>query len=125
PVEGIPVPIRVQTQPRRSTHLDQRQRPRQLGQQRQQGCTSAHFVGLGTALHHYRAHLLPVLHQPRAKTLPAIHRPTQEPHRAQQQVGLTLVTWGQGRQQSQDRKSTRLNSSHVSSSYAVFCLKKI
>src|SRR5699024_5104881 len=25
---------------------------------------------------------------------------------------------------SQDRKSTRLNSSHVSSSYAVFCLKK-
>src|SRR5699024_12533092 len=24
----------------------------------------------------------------------------------------------------QDRKSTRLNSSHVSSSYAVFCLKK-
>src|SRR5699024_12796460 len=24
-----------------------------------------------------------------------------------------------------DRKSTRLNSSHVSSSYAVFCLKKI
>src|SRR5699024_186500 len=26
--------------------------------------------------------------------------------------------------QSQDRKSTRLNSSHVSISYAVFCLKK-
>src|SRR5699024_12451650 len=26
--------------------------------------------------------------------------------------------------QSEDRKSTRLNSSHVSSSYAVFCLKK-
>src|SRR5699024_11993187 len=25
---------------------------------------------------------------------------------------------------SQDRKSTRLNSSHVSNSYAVFCLKK-
>src|SRR5699024_12079227 len=25
---------------------------------------------------------------------------------------------------SEDRKSTRLNSSHVSSSYAVFCLKK-
>src|SRR5699024_12455528 len=25
----------------------------------------------------------------------------------------------------EDRKSTRLNSSHVSSSYAVFCLKKI
>src|SRR5438067_13461014 len=28
--------------------------------------------------------------------------------------------WGPGR----DRKSTRLNSSHVSISYAVFCLKK-
>src|SRR5207249_8097629 len=27
-------------------------------------------------------------------------------------------------EQSQDRKSTRLNSSHVSISYAVFCLKK-
>src|SRR5699024_12523737 len=28
------------------------------------------------------------------------------------------------RNQTTDRKSTRLNSSHVSSSYAVFCLKK-
>src|SRR5699024_12035550 len=28
------------------------------------------------------------------------------------------------RQSAQDRKSTRLNSSHVSISYAVFCLKK-
>src|SRR5690348_18038483 len=28
------------------------------------------------------------------------------------------------RQQTQDRKSTRLNSSHPSISYAVFCLKK-
>src|SRR5437868_11885365 len=33
--------------------------------------------------------------------------------------GLTLTT---GRKK--DRKSTRLNSSHVSTSYAVFCLKK-
>src|SRR5207249_9225582 len=30
----------------------------------------------------------------------------------------------QGRGATPDRKSTRLNSSHVSSSYAVFCLKK-
>src|SRR5207249_11582319 len=30
----------------------------------------------------------------------------------------------QKRQMDQDRKSTRLNSSHVSISYAVFCLKK-
>src|SRR5438477_4945840 len=28
------------------------------------------------------------------------------------------------REQSRDRKSTRLNSSHMSISYAVFCLKK-
>src|SRR5438477_7223098 len=28
------------------------------------------------------------------------------------------------RAEEQDRKSTRLNSSHMSSSYAVFCLKK-
>src|SRR5690625_6742931 len=33
--------------------------------------------------------------------------------------GLTF--WGAARQ---DRKSTRLNSSHVAISYAVFCLKK-
>src|SRR5438067_7212829 len=31
---------------------------------------------------------------------------------------------GEACYQSQDRKSTRLNSSHVSISYAVFCLKK-
>src|SRR5690606_40892452 len=30
----------------------------------------------------------------------------------------------QARQRTQDRKSTRLNSSHVKISYAVFCLKK-
>src|SRR5690349_22236174 len=30
----------------------------------------------------------------------------------------------QGRRARQDRKSTRLNSSHVEISYAVFCLKK-
>src|SRR5438477_3083272 len=29
-----------------------------------------------------------------------------------------------GRRDSRDRKSTRLNSSHMSISYAVFCLKK-
>src|SRR5690625_6822224 len=33
---------------------------------------------------------------------------------------LTLIQ----SQQLRDRKSTRLNSSHVASSYAVFCLKK-
>src|SRR5438477_5825532 len=34
--------------------------------------------------------------------------------------GTVLVTSAVG----QDRKSTRLNSSHMSKSYAVFCLKK-
>src|SRR5699024_3933477 len=39
---------------------------------------------------------------------------------------LVLVATGGGKAEAvhQDRKSTRLNSSHVSSSYAVFCLKK-
>src|SRR3712207_8195073 len=32
--------------------------------------------------------------------------------------------WLGRRRQSQDRKSTRLNSSHANISYAVFCLKK-
>src|SRR5699024_4082193 len=35
-------------------------------------------------------------------------------------ISQQLNLWSQGG----DRKSTRLNSSHVSSSYAVFCLKK-
>src|SRR5207249_10265520 len=37
---------------------------------------------------------------------------------------LARPAWRRGHQQLQDRKSTRLNSSHVSISYAVFCLKK-
>src|SRR5438067_3174688 len=37
--------------------------------------------------------------------------------------GEIVLSRGTGRAQ-QDRKSTRLNSSHVSISYAVFCLKK-
>src|SRR5690625_1139442 len=32
--------------------------------------------------------------------------------------------WGWGSSSTLDRKSTRLNSSHVAISYAVFCLKK-
>src|SRR5439155_24202912 len=37
-------------------------------------------------------------------------------------LGQNLVGWCRPR--SKDRKSTRLNSSHVAISYAVFCLKK-
>src|SRR5437660_9274706 len=35
-----------------------------------------------------------------------------------------IVVSGLGHGQPRDRKSTRLNSSHVAISYAVFCLKK-
>src|SRR5207249_10365805 len=38
--------------------------------------------------------------------------------------GLELCGHSNGLRTSRDRKSTRLNSSHVSISYAVFCLKK-
>src|SRR3712207_6999094 len=42
---------------------------------------------------------------------------------AQRHQGGAEVAVG-GRQLRQDRKSTRLNSSHANISYAVFCLKK-
>src|SRR3989442_4992543 len=38
--------------------------------------------------------------------------------------GIRNRWWSGSRTLSQDRKSTRLNSSHVRISYAVFCLKK-
>src|SRR3712207_9409377 len=41
-----------------------------------------------------------------------------------EQVGAGLVDVGQPDDVGQDRKSTRLNSSHANISYAVFCLKK-
>src|SRR5580704_1205282 len=44
-----------------------------------------------------------------------------ERHHPQQRIGDTLAG---GQHHAQDRKSTRLNSSHPSISYAVFCLKK-
>src|SRR5690625_6048327 len=40
-------------------------------------------------------------------------------------LAVALMPGHEGaQQQAQDRKSTRLNSSHVAISYAVFCLKK-
>src|SRR5947199_5951439 len=39
-------------------------------------------------------------------------------------VRLAAAARHQGQDQGQDRKSTRLNSSHLGISYAVFCLKK-
>src|SRR5690606_40316032 len=38
--------------------------------------------------------------------------------------GVGVVVGGSHREAVEDRKSTRLNSSHVKTSYAVFCLKK-
>src|SRR5579885_3827843 len=40
------------------------------------------------------------------------------------QFSCCCPRWVGAQQHRQDRKSTRLNSSHVSISYAVFCLKK-
>src|SRR5438067_6116747 len=49
-------------------------------------------------------------------------RPAEISHAADYiQLGWTFFN---GEEQNPDRKSTRLNSSHVSISYAVFCLKK-
>src|SRR5438874_3986608 len=38
--------------------------------------------------------------------------------------GIYAGMWARQQEAAQDRKSTRLNSSHVEISYAVFCLKK-
>src|SRR4051812_49667904 len=48
-----------------------------------------------------------------------------DPDRSQNVLYLgDISTWGALVGALQDRKSTRLNSSHMSISYAVFCLKK-
>src|SRR3712207_7734271 len=58
---------------------------------------------------------------------PAARRKTRSgrgsPTRRTSDVLLPVVVHGQG-VVGQDRKSTRLNSSHANISYAVFCLKK-
>src|SRR3712207_7108015 len=41
-----------------------------------------------------------------------------------QAVDGSIIAGETGHNQDQDRKSTRLNSSHANISYAVFCLKK-
>src|SRR4051794_41493934 len=70
---------------------------------------------------------LPILARPDAEARQHLHqggvglqRLTEAPH---EQLVLLVVgqRLGQG---DEDRKSTRLNSSHPSISYAVFCLKK-
>src|SRR5699024_12147135 len=79
-----------------------------------------HNIGLRLALHRAQVSVVPNLqqfiasgrtqcHGGQALLCPLLHM-------AGEPGGIT----GRGR----DRKSTRLNSSHVSISYAVFCLKK-
>src|SRR2546429_5052921 len=57
-----------------------------------------------------------------AKTIP-IHERLQIDFRAEAFNIFNRVRFGTGATQLQDRKSTRLNSSHGYISYAVFCLK--
>src|SRR5947209_14223515 len=56
----------------------------------------------------------------RAEILPAVRRAAVEQRAVTglEQVAVAVVVQGE------DRKSTRLNSSHANISYAVFCLKK-
>src|SRR5437870_8729600 len=62
----------------------------------------------------------------RAPDEPIVQSPTKpnametQSHATSQSASLSAQAAGSG----QDRKSTRLNSSHVAISYAVFCLKK-
>src|SRR5207249_8395570 len=54
---------------------------------------------------------------------PAARR-SRHPHLAGRRQAGRVCKKNSGQQGQGDRKSTRLNSSHVSISYAVFCLKK-
>src|SRR2546430_6731155 len=61
----------------------------------------------------------------------AVHESDSQPRKSAQQVGERLQVKAAidkklrtGQLRGQDRKSTRLNSSHSQISYAVFCLKK-
>src|SRR5207249_11501749 len=72
-----------------------------------------HVLGLARGISHHQGGDRPVPDQ-RGPVLPHAGRPLR---RAMGGLGDELPDH-------QDRKSTRLNSSHVSISYAVFCLKK-
>src|SRR5699024_12394667 len=61
--------------------------------------------------------------RPPGKILPLHHDPAVE-RVAPELAGPGKIIGRAARHPQRDRKSTRLNSSHVSISYAVFCLKK-
>src|SRR3989442_10653487 len=65
--------------------------------------------------------------EPCAREAPALERLSLTPlarGRAGQRVAPVDPDDAPARERGEDRKSTRLNSSHVRISYAVFCLKK-
>src|SRR5690606_40578551 len=68
--------------------------------------------------HREEPHGLRCIRRPRRHRRPAAH------HRHGVEAGQAPVRGGERRRRDRDRKSTRLNSSHVKISYAVFCLKK-
>src|SRR5262245_65099154 len=55
---------------------------------------------------------------------PRVHHRGHRERDARRDVGLDEARDDIDRRASRDRKSTRLNSSHLGISYAVFCLKK-
>src|SRR5690606_41801734 len=61
------------------------------------------------------AHILDTLNRCTIPVITTLHTVLENPTHDERRVMSEIV---------QDRKSTRLNSSHVKSSYAVFCLKK-
>src|SRR5207253_9533910 len=69
----------------------------------------------------FRSEVAARLHRDQRLPQPALHvgdAPRAQPAGGVDRLGLEV------RRQRLDRKSTRLNSSHVAISYAVFCLKK-
>src|SRR5699024_11499820 len=58
------------------------------------------------------------------KGLPITFVAPQTEHDRSDDIGAAILGEEPGEYYKEDRKSTRLNSSHVSISYAVFCLKK-
>src|SRR5207249_12163566 len=93
-----------------------------------------HFYPTPPPNHTYTLSLhdaLPIFHNrqrsrrdvPRAQGRLCGHRPPGQVQRSLRGRGVGPAH-GRGRVGGRDRKSTRLNSSHVSISYAVFCLKK-
>src|SRR5438477_3716002 len=91
-----------------------------------EGAERAHFL-LRRLLDHARARRVPLppfLSTPYCNTVSLADQP-QFPGNLEVEARLgALVRWNALAMVVRDRKSTRLNSSHMSISYAVFCLKK-